>query len=105
MANISRRLFRPIKNCYSNIVTNNYTVKTNENITKFIKTSAGLIAIGGIVLYAGKKYYSVNVVHAAARPRKVTFLVSSLTGKHVTYFYFSLYLITVLIYYYLNLLT
>ncbi|XP_074098396.1 calcium uptake protein 3, mitochondrial-like isoform X3 [Cotesia typhae] len=70
MANISRRLFRPIKNCYSNIVTNNYIVKTNENITKFIKTSAGLIAIGGIVFYAGKKYHSVNVVHAAARPRK-----------------------------------
>ncbi|CAD6227721.1 GSCOCG00006175001-RA-CDS [Cotesia congregata] len=69
MANISRRLFRPIKNCYSNIVTKNYTVKTNESIIKFMKTSAGLIAIGGIVLYAGKKYHSVNVVHAA-RPRK-----------------------------------
>ncbi|XP_008545028.1 calcium uptake protein 3, mitochondrial isoform X1 [Microplitis demolitor] len=70
MANITRRLFRPLKNSYSNIVNSNYSFKTNHNVIKFIKTSAGLIAIGGIVLYAGKKYHSVNVVYAAARPRK-----------------------------------
>ncbi|XP_057342108.1 calcium uptake protein 3, mitochondrial isoform X3 [Microplitis mediator] len=70
MANITRRLFRPLKNSYSNIVNSNYSFKSNHNVIKFIKTSAGLIAIGGIVLYAGKKYHSVNVVYAAARPRK-----------------------------------
>lgn len=97
MANITRRLFRPLKNSYSNIVNSNYSFKTNHNVIKFIKTSAGLIAIGGIVLYAGKKYHSVNVVYAAARPRKVTFLYPVLPENVLSfYIFFIIYLITIL---------